>query len=75
MPWNLINKFKKYSYNTSSANSFNTMNRGRYLVVMGKACNAVIVKCEKVNRTFGPAGQKLGRSGQHLTGPKIYFLF
>ena len=36
--------------------------------------HTVIVKCEKVNRTFGPAGQKMCRSGQDLTGPK-YFLF
>ena len=32
----------------------------------------VIVKCEKVNRTFGPAGQKLCRSGQDLTGQKTF---
>ena len=31
------------------------------------------MKCEKVNRTFGPAGQNFCRSGQDLTGPKMYF--
>ena len=34
---------------------------------------SVIVKCEKVNRTFGPAVQKFCRTGQDLTGPKIFF--
>ena len=33
----------------------------------------VIAKCEKVNRTFGPAVQKFCRTGQDLTGPKIFF--
>ena len=32
------------------------------------------MKCEKVNRTFGPAGQIFCRPGQDLTGPKtVYF--
>ena len=29
------------------------------------------MKCEKVNRTFGPAGQKFCKSGQVLTCPHL----